>query len=66
MNFLDFQRNAAYVAFTKVYKPKFTYFKRTIESFANYVGPIKQAFIIYYFLHFLAKWNHFLMNCAIL
>lgn len=48
MNFLDFQPNAADVAFTKVYKPKFTYFKRTIESFVNYVGPIKQA--IYYLL----------------
>ena len=43
INFLDFQPNSAYVAFTKVYKPKFTYFKRTIESFANYVGPIKKA-----------------------
>ena len=27
----------------KVYKSKFTYFKQTVESFANYLGPIKEA-----------------------
>ena len=31
----------AYIAFTKGYKSKFTYFMRTIESFEVYVDPIQ-------------------------
>ena len=34
------QRHAAYVAFTKGFKSKFTYYLRTIESFEEYVDPI--------------------------
>ena len=37
------QPHAAYTAFTKAYKSKFTYFMRTIESFEDYVDPIQEA-----------------------
>ena len=36
------QLQAAYIAFTKAYKSKFTYFMRTIESFEDYVYPIDE------------------------
>ena len=35
------QPHAAFVAFTKGYKSKFTYYLRTIESFEDYVYPIE-------------------------
>ena len=34
------QPQAAYIALTKAYKSKFTYFMRTIDGFEDYVGPI--------------------------
>ena len=34
---------AAYVAFTKGFKSKFTYHLRTIESFEEYVDPIEEV-----------------------
>ena len=37
------QPHAAYTAFTKAYKSKFTYFMCTIESFEDYVDPIQEA-----------------------
>ncbi|KXJ16293.1 hypothetical protein AC249_AIPGENE28269 [Exaiptasia diaphana] len=37
------QPHAAFIAFTKGYKSKFTYFMRTIESFEDYVDPIHQV-----------------------
>ncbi|CAH3183216.1 unnamed protein product [Porites lobata] len=37
------QPHAAYIAFTKGYKSKFTYFMRTIESFEVYVDPIQEV-----------------------
>ena len=37
------QPHAAYTVFTKGDKSKFTYFMRTIESFADYVDPIQEA-----------------------
>lgn len=37
------QPHAAYVAFTKGYRSKFTYFMRTIESFEDYVDPIHEV-----------------------
>ena len=37
------QPRAAYVAFTKGFKSKFTYYLRTIESFEEYVDPIKEV-----------------------
>ena len=37
------QPHIAYIAFTKGYKSKFTYFMRTIESFEDYVDPIQEA-----------------------
>ena len=37
------QPHAAYTVFTKGYKSKFTYFRRTIESFEDYVDPIQEA-----------------------
>ena len=37
------QPHASYIAFTKSYKSKFTYFMRTIESFEEYVDPIHEA-----------------------
>ena len=37
------QPHAAYCAFTKGYKSKFTYCTRTIESFEEYVDPIHEA-----------------------
>ena len=37
------QPRAAYTAFTKAYKSKFTYFIRTIEPFEDYVDPIQEA-----------------------
>ena len=36
------QPHAAYVAFTKGFKSKFTYDLRTIESFEEYVDPIEE------------------------
>ena len=36
------QPHAAYVAFTKAFKSKFTYYLRTIESFEEYVDPIEE------------------------
>ncbi|XP_015754653.1 PREDICTED: uncharacterized protein LOC107334236 [Acropora digitifera] len=36
------QPHAAYVAFTKGFKSKFTYYLRTIESFEEYVDPIEE------------------------
>ena len=36
------QLHTAYVAFTKRFKSKFTYYLRTIESFEEYVDPIKE------------------------
>ena len=37
------QPHAAYIAFTKSYKSKFTYFMRTIESLLDYVDPIQEV-----------------------
>ena len=37
------QPRAAYIAFTKGYKSKCTYFMRTIESFEVYVDPIQEV-----------------------
>ena len=37
------QPHAAYVAFTKGFKSKFTYYLRTIELFEEYVDPIKEV-----------------------
>ena len=37
------QPHAAYIAFTKGYKSKFTYFMRTIESFEVCVDPIQEV-----------------------
>ena len=37
------QPHATYVAFTKGFKSKFTYYLRTIESFADYVDPIEEV-----------------------
>ena len=37
------QPHAAYTAFIKGYKSKFTYFMRTIESFEEYVDPIHEV-----------------------
>ena len=37
------QPHASYIAFTKSYKSKFTYFMRTIESFEEYVDPIHEV-----------------------
>ena len=37
------QPHAAFIAFTKGYKSKFTYFMRTIESFKDYIDPIHQV-----------------------
>ena len=34
------QPQAAYIALTKAYKSKFTYFMRTIDGFEKYVSPI--------------------------
>ena len=34
------QPQAAYIALTKAYKSKFTYFMRTIDGFKDYVSPI--------------------------
>ena len=39
------QPHAAYVAFTKGFKSKFTYYLRTIESFEEYVDPIEEVMI---------------------
>ena len=36
------QPHAAYIAFTKGFKSKFTYCLRTIESFEEYVDPIEE------------------------
>ena len=45
---------AAYVAFTKGFKSKFTYYSRTIESFEEYVDPIEQV-VHSSFLHFIIR-----------
>ncbi|CAH3033039.1 unnamed protein product, partial [Porites evermanni] len=37
------QPHAAYVAFTKGFNSKFTYYLRTIESFEEYVDPIEEV-----------------------
>ncbi|CAH3174262.1 unnamed protein product [Porites lobata] len=37
------QSHAAYIAFTKGFKSKFTYYLRTIESFEEYVDPIYEV-----------------------
>ena len=37
------QPHAAYLAFTKGFKSKFTYFLHTIESFEEYVNPIEEV-----------------------
>ena len=37
------QPHAAYIAFTKGFKSKFTYYLRTIESFQEYVDPIEEV-----------------------
>lgn len=37
------QPHSAYIAFTKGYKSKFTYFLQTINSFEEYVDPIQEA-----------------------
>jgi len=37
------QPHEAYIAFTKCYKSKFTYFMRTIGSFGDYVEPIQEV-----------------------
>ena len=37
------QPHAAYVAFTKGFKSKFTYYLRTIKSFEEYVDPIEEV-----------------------
>ena len=37
------QPHATYTVFTKGYTFKFTYFKRTIESFEDYVNPSQKA-----------------------
>ena len=48
------QPHAAYVAFTKGFKSKFTYYSRTIESFEEYVDPIEQV-VHSSFLHFIIR-----------
>ena len=35
--------HTAYIAFTKGYKSKFTYFMRIIESFEDYVDPVQEV-----------------------
>ena len=37
------QPHAAYIALTKVYKSKFTYFMQTIEAFEEYVDPVHET-----------------------
>ncbi|XP_068684892.1 uncharacterized protein [Montipora foliosa] len=37
------QPHAAYIAFTKGFKSKFTYFLRTIESFEDYIDPVQEV-----------------------
>ena len=37
------QPHAADIVFKKGYKPKFTYFMRTTESFQDYIDPIQEA-----------------------
>ena len=37
------QPHATYVAFTKGFKSKFTYYFRTIQSFEEYVNPIEEV-----------------------
>ena len=37
------QPHAAYIALTKAYKSKFTYFMRTIEAFEDYTDPVQEA-----------------------
>ena len=37
------QPHTAYIAFTKGYKSKFTYFMRTIGSFEVYVDPVQKV-----------------------
>ena len=37
------QPHAAYIAFTKGFRFKFTYYLRTIESFEEYVDPIEEV-----------------------
>ena len=37
------QPHAAYTAFTKTYKSKYTYFIRTIESFEEYIDPLQET-----------------------
>ena len=39
-NIAKSQPQAAYVAMTKAFKSKFTYFMRTIDGFEEYVEPI--------------------------
>ena len=41
-NIAKSQPQAAYSAFTKGFKSKFTYFLRTIENFENYVHPVDE------------------------
>ena len=44
------QPHAAYIVLTKGYKSKFTYCMRTIESFEEYVHPVRQQVIVEMFL----------------
>ncbi|XP_068703853.1 uncharacterized protein, partial [Montipora foliosa] len=37
------QPHAAYIAFTKGFKSKFTYFLRTIKSFEDYIDPVQEV-----------------------
>ena len=49
------QPQAAYIAFTKGYKNKFTYFMRTIDSFEHYTNPVDEVINEMHFLPFLDK-----------
>ena len=55
------QPHAAYVAFLKGFKSKFTYYLRIIESFEEYVDPIEEA-IHTFFLHYSVERSLFLKN----
>ena len=37
------QPQAVYIALTKAYKSKFTYFMQTIEAFEEYIDPVREA-----------------------
>ena len=49
------QPYAAYVAFTKGFKSKFTYYLRTIESFEEYVDPIEEVILTFFLSSFIIR-----------